>query len=53
MVKNMQYIIQEDYLNLPLKGRIDRTLNVLAMPDGSDSTYLISRDELRPGETLF
>ncbi len=52
MVKNMQYIINEGYLNLPLEGRIDRTLNVLATPDGSGNTYLISRDELRPGESL-
>ena len=48
----MPYLINEGSLDLPTTGRIDRTLNVLAMPDGSGVTYLISRDRLLPGESL-
>ena len=48
----MLYHFNEGRIDLPLQGRIDRTMNVLAMPDGSGATYIISRDELRPGESL-
>ncbi|QNP49090.1 DcrB-related protein [Diaphorobacter aerolatus] len=48
----MLYQFNEGSIDLPLKDRIDRTMNVLAMPDGSGVTYIISRDELRPGESL-
>lgn len=49
----MLYHVNEGSIDLPLQGRIDRTMNVLAMPDGSGATYIISRDELRPGESLL
>lgn len=48
----MEYFVNEGSFNLPLDGRIDRTLNVLAFPDGSAATFLLSRDELRTDETL-
>ena len=48
----MLYHFNEGRFDLPMQGRIDRTMNVLAMPDGSDATYIISRDELRAGESL-
>ncbi|GEM_PF-614823 len=47
------YQINEGSIDLPLQGRIDRTMNVLALPDGSGATYIIRRDELRPGEALL
>lgn len=50
---HMLYHFNEGRIDLPLQGRIDRTMNVLAMPDGSGATYIISRDELRSGESLL
>jgi len=51
--KLMEYTFNEGQMDLPLDGRIDRTMNVLALPDGSGVTYIISRDELRTGESLL
>ena len=49
----MFYHLNEGRIDLPMQGRIDRTMNVLATPDGSGATYIISRDELRAGESLL
>ena len=48
----MRYHIQEGHFDLPDDGRIDRSMNVLAMPDGSGVTFIVSRDALRAHETL-
>lgn len=48
----MLYHINEGAFDLSLDGRLDRTLNLLAMPDGTGLTYIISRDDLQTGETL-
>jgi len=48
----MKYHIQEGQFDIPEDGRIDRSMNVLAMPDGSGTTLVVSRDGLRAQETL-
>ena len=48
----MKYHIQEGRFDVPDDGRIDRTMNVLAMPDGSGTTLIVSRDTLREQESL-
>ena len=48
----MKYHIQEGRFDVPDDGRIDRSMNVLAMPDGSGTTLIVSRDALRTQETL-
>lgn len=48
----MKYHIQEGRFDVPDDGRIDRTMNVLAMPDGSGTTLIVSRDALREQESL-
>lgn len=48
----MKYHIQEGRFDVPDDGRIDRSMNVLAMPDGSGTTLIVSRDALRAQESL-
>ncbi|WP_454907294.1 DcrB-related protein [Variovorax gossypii] len=48
----MKYHIQEGRFDVPDDGRIDRSMNVLAMPDGSGTTLIVSRDALREEENL-
>jgi hypothetical protein len=48
----MKYHIQEGQFDVPDDGRIDRSMNVLAMPDGSGTTLIVSRDALRAQESL-
>ncbi len=48
----MKYHIQEGRFDVPDDGRIDRSMNVLAMPDGSGTTLIVSRDALREQESL-
>lgn len=48
----MKYHIQEGRVDVPDDGRIDRSMNVLAMPDGSGTTLIVSRDALRAQESL-
>lgn len=48
----MKYHIQEGRFDVPDDGRIDRSMNVLAMPDGAGTTLIVSRDALRAQENL-
>ena len=48
----MKFHIQEGRFDVPDDGRIDRSMNVLAMPDGSGTTLIVSRDALREQESL-
>lgn len=48
----MKYHIQEGRFDVPDDGRIDRSMNVLAMRDGSGTTLIVSRDALREQESL-
>lgn len=48
----MKYHIQEGQFDVPDDGRIDRSMNVLAMPDGAGTTLIVSRDALRAQENL-
>lgn len=48
----MLYHLNEGQFDIPDDGRIDRSMNVLAMPDGSGTTLVVSRDALRTQETL-
>ena len=48
----MRYHLHEGQFDTPDDGRIDRTMNVLAMPDGSGTTLIVSRDALQTQETL-
>lgn len=48
----MRYHLNEGQFDIPDDGRIDRSMNVLAMPDGSGTTLVVSRDALRTQETL-
>ena len=48
----MRYHLNEGQFDIPDDGRIDRSMNVLAMPDGSGTTLIVSRDALQAQETL-
>lgn len=48
----MRYHLNEGQFDIPDDGRIDRSMNVLAMPDGSGTTLIVSRDALQTQETL-
>lgn len=48
----MRYHINEGQFDVPDDGRVDRSMNVLAMPDGSGTTLIVSRDALRTQENL-
>ncbi len=48
----MRYHLNEGQFDIPDDGRIDRSMNVLAMPDGSGTTLVVSRDTLQTQETL-
>lgn len=48
----MRYHLNEGQLDIPDDGRIDRSMNVLTMPDGSGTTLIVSRDALQTQETL-
>jgi hypothetical protein len=48
----MRYHINEGQFDVPDDGRIDRSMNVLAMPDGSGTTLIVSRDALQAQESL-
>ncbi len=48
----MRYHLNEGQFDTPDDGRIDRSMNVLAMPDGSGTTLIVSRDALQTQENL-
>lgn len=48
----MRYHLNEGQFDTPDDGRIDRSMNVLAMPDGSGITLIVSRDALQTQENL-
>lgn len=48
----MRYHINEGQFDVPDDGRVDRSMNVMAMPDGSGTTLIVSRDALRTQENL-
>ena len=48
----MRYHLNEGQFDILDDGRIDRSMNVLAMPDGSGTTLIVSRDALQTQETL-
>ena len=48
----MRYHINEGQFDVPDDGRVDRSMNVLAMSDGSGTTLIVSRDALRTQENL-
>lgn len=48
----MRYHLNEGQFDIPDDGRVDRSMNVLAMPDGSGTTLIVSRDALQAQETL-
>lgn len=49
----MHYHIQEGHFDIPDDGRVDRSMNVLAMPDGTGVSLIVSRDALRAEESLL